>query len=73
MILPCIENPQVINQETCSDENSPEHCVIEDDEDVGHVELSTDEIIEFSLGNQGFQEEPLEDSHARNLISIRSC
>ena len=62
MILPCIENPQVINQETSSDENPPEHCVIEDDEDVGLVELSTDEIIEFSLGNQGFQEEPLEDS-----------
>ena len=62
MILPSIENPQVVNQETSSDENPPGYCVNEDDEDIGHVEMSTDEIIEFSLGNRGFQEEPLEDS-----------
>ena len=62
MILPSIENPQVVNQETSSDENPPRYWVNENDEGIGHVEMSTDEIIEFSLGNRRFQEEPLEDS-----------
>ena len=65
-ILPPIDEPEVINQEanssTFDEENPIADWTNDHTHNIGLIEMSDEEIIEFSRDDEVFKEEPIEES-----------